>query len=152
MTFECARHGHVTENLHAQSQREMGRVKERERASASESGMQNFCDVMKTSEMYAMEMHFGGGGQANQNQLKCTQLYCTTQYTLCALPPIPLLGNTTATCTNNNANVCLSFLFIYLKFLQPALHTQSKQAAGRGRGYRRGCLYTCLASELNYAY
>lgn len=117
-------------------EREMGRVRERERASASESEMQNFCDVMKTSEMYAMEMHFRGGGrQANQNQLKCTQLY---QYTLCTHPPSPLppspLGNTTATCTNNNANVCLSFLFIYLKFLQPALHTQSKQAAGRGRG------------------
>lgn len=63
--------------------------RERERASASESEMQNFCDVMKTSEMYAMEMHFGGGEQANQNQLKCTQLYCTTQYTLCTLPPSP---------------------------------------------------------------
>lgn len=25
---------------------------------ASEKEMQNFCDVMKTSEMYAMEMHF----------------------------------------------------------------------------------------------
>lgn len=68
MTFECARHGHVTENLHAQSKTQQ---KERERRRVSEKEMQNFCDVMKTSEMYAMEMHFEAAApQPMPNPLK----------------------------------------------------------------------------------
>lgn len=49
---------------------EREREREGEKASESEKEMQNFCDVMKTSEMYAMEMHFEAAPPLIPNPLK----------------------------------------------------------------------------------